>query len=108
MTPQDEKILEREAIRFQLSIDQGKRLAAKSLAENGGQPEIICFSHYPVITASQRTNPILDVLLRNGIRRVYYGHLHNWGRKPLFEEESGIRFTLVSSDYREFTPVRID
>ena len=52
--------------------------------------------------------PILDVLKEFDVKRVYYGHLHNWGTKPLYEEWEGISFTLISSDYRAFTPVRID
>lgn len=108
MTQQDLKVLEREAIRFQLSIDEGKRLQKEEEESNGSSPEIICFSHFPIVTMSQRTNPILEVLKKNGIEKVYFGHLHNLGGKTPIEEKDGISFTLVSSDYREFTPVRIN
>lgn len=108
MTGQDEKILMREAIRFRMSLEAAIRLRDEIAAAKGNAPEIICFSHYPVVTATQRENPILEVLREFRVRRVYYGHLHNWGTKPLFEEADGIHFTLVSSDYRNFTPVRID
>jgi len=104
MTEQDEKVLRREALRFEMSLKEAKKLQE----ELNPSAEIICFSHYPVITSSQRENPILDVLLHYGIKRVYYGHLHNWGNKPLVEQYRGISFTLVSSDYRNFTPVRIE
>lgn len=108
MTEQDEKVLRREAIRFDLSLAEGQSLAERVEAETGTRPEILCFSHYPIVTASVRENPIFDVLKKHGVKRVYYGHLHNWGTKPLVEEKDGICFTLVSSDYRSFTPVRID
>ncbi len=108
MTEQDEKVLRREGLRFRLSLEKGKKLAEIKKEESGIEPEILCFSHYPIITAAQRENPILDVLKEFGIKRVYYGHLHNWGTKPLYDEWEGIHFTLVSSDYRSFTPVRID
>ena len=108
MTQQDQKILRREALRFRLSLEKGKQMADSEESATGIRPEIVCFSHYPVITAAQRENPILDVLKEYGVRRVYYGHLHNWGTKPLYEEWEGIQFTLISSDYRNFTPVRID
>jgi len=107
MTEQDQKVLLREAIRFRMSLEAAKAIRDQE-AEQGRFPEIICFSHYPIITAAQRENPILDVLKEYDIKRVYYGHLHNWGTKPLFEECDGIHFTLISSDYRNFTPVRID
>lgn len=108
MTEKDEKVLRRESLRFRLSLEKGKAIAEMKKEETGVLPEIICFSHYPIITAAQRENPILDVLKEFNIKRVYYGHLHNWGTKPLYEEWEGITFTLVSSDYRSFTPVRID
>jgi predicted phosphohydrolase len=108
MTAADEKILQREALRFRLSLAEAQKLKEKIEGEEGVSPPILCFSHYPVVTAAQRENPILDVLEEFEIRQVYYGHLHNWGTKPLYDEWKGIRFMLVSSDYRNFTPVRID
>ena len=108
MTGQDEKILLRESLRFRLSLEKGKGLCQREKEKSGVEPEIICFSHYPVVTSAQRTNPILDVLKEYGVKRVYYGHLHNWGTKPLYDVWEGIEFTLVSSDYRNFTPVRIE
>ena len=108
MTENDEKVLRREAMRFELSLKDGVRLCQEEEEKSGVRPEIICFSHYPVITQTQRENPIFSVLKEYDIKRVYYGHLHNWGTKPLVEEFGGINFTLVSSDYRSFTPVRID
>ncbi|MBR2615526.1 MAG: metallophosphoesterase [Clostridia bacterium] len=107
MTEQDEKVLRREALRFGMSLEAGAKLQWE-LKEAGEDAEIICFSHYPIITSACRYNPILSVLKEYGVKRVYYGHLHNWGTKPLFEYEEGIRFTLVSSDYRSFTPFLID
>lgn len=107
MTEQDEKVLQREAIRFRLSLEEGRKIQMQK-EKMGEKAEIVCFSHYPILTASQRTSPIFPVLKEFGVRRVYYGHLHNWGTKPLVEEFDGISFTLVSSDYRNFTPVRIE
>jgi predicted phosphohydrolase len=108
MTAQDQKILNREAIRFALSLEKAQHLAEEAELQNGTRPELICFSHYPILTATQMENPIMNILHEYSIKRVYYGHLHNWGTKPLIEEYEGISFTLVSSDYRSFTPVRID
>ncbi len=108
MTEQDEKVLRREALRYRLSLEKGKEMAKEKAEELGFTPEIICFSHYPILTPTLRENPIFDVLKEFDIKRVYYGHLHNWGTKPLIEQQDGIEFTLVSSDYRAFTPVRIE
>jgi predicted phosphohydrolase len=108
MTEHDEKILRRESLRFQLSLEKAKKIAEENPLEDGTLPEIICFSHYPILTPTVRENPIFDVLKKFGVRRVYYGHLHNWGTKPLIEHQDGIDFSLVSSDYRSFTPTRIE
>lgn len=108
MTEADEKVLRREGLRFGMSLDAAEKLAQTEEEINGVRPELICFSHYPVVTPAQRENPILSVLLEHNIKRVYFGHLHNWNNKPIMEEWAGIRFTLVSADYVSFTPVRIE
>ncbi|MBP5289688.1 MAG: metallophosphoesterase [Clostridia bacterium] len=108
MTAADEKVLRREGLRFEMSLNAAEKLADKTEAETGVRPEIICFSHYPVVTPAQRENPILSVLVEHKIKRVYFGHLHNWDGKPLIEEWAGIHFTLVSADAVLFIPVRID
>ncbi len=107
MTEQDEKVLRRESLRFRLSLEKAKLLAERETRADVA-PEIIVFSHYPLLTAAQRENPILDVLKEYGIKRVYYGHLHNWNNKPLYDTWEDITMTLISSDYQNFTPVRIE
>lgn len=105
MSTQDEKILRREAMRFELSLRAGEALRLQK-----GMPdaELIVFSHYPLITGSERENPILPVLEKYGVKRVYYGHLHNWEDKPLCDFQNGIRFTLVASDHCRFVPQLIE
>jgi predicted phosphohydrolase len=107
MGENDVKVLRREALRFGISLKKAKEIADREEAEHGIRPELICFSHYPIVSSFKRDNPILDVLKEYGVRRVYYGHLHNCFTKPPYEDSDGIRFTLVSSDYCQFTPVRI-
>lgn len=108
MTEHDIKILRRESLRFRLSLEKAKRISEEKEQETKIAPEIICFSHYPILTPTVRENPIFDVIKEFGVSRVYYGHLHNWGTKPLIEHQDGIDFFLVSSDYRSFTPTRIE
>ena len=108
MTEQDEKILSREAQRFALSLKKGAELCETIRQETGKSPEIVCFSHYPLLSASLRENPILALFREYGVKRVYYGHLHNWHNKPLFDRFEEIRLILVSSDYCNFTPQKIE
>ena len=99
---QDKKIIDREAIRFDLSIKEAERLRGDS------GKEIVVFSHYPVLTPGEETSPILEVLVKHGIKRLYYGHLHQVNESRLIKRAGGIDLELVSADYRMFTPVRIN
>lgn len=107
MTEQDQKVLRREAMRFRLSLEKGMLLAQQERDKNGTLPEIIVFSHYPIVTAAQRQNPILDILEEYPVKRVYYGHLHNIGTKPLFDRHGDLALTLVSADHLRFIPLEI-
>jgi predicted phosphohydrolase len=109
MTEQDQKVLRRESLRFRISLEKATKLADAKEAETGTRPELICFSHYPVVTAAQRENPILDVLKQYGVKECYYGHLHGAGASNLAVqgEVDGITFRLVAADYLDFTPLKI-
>lgn len=98
---EDKRIIQREAIRFDLSLGEAKRLQGDS-----GR-EIVAFSHYPVLSPGEETSPILEVLVRHGVKRLYYGHLHGVQESRLIKKAGGIELELVSADYRMFTPVRI-
>ncbi len=107
MSEDDQKILAREALRFQLSVDMAKQLQEQTFAQDGIRRELIAFFHYPVLTLTARENPILSILQTEGITRVFYGHLHNVNHLTLPTQMDSIRFTLVSCDYIDFTPMRI-
>ncbi len=95
----DKKVLLREAGRLQLSIDEAKKL--------GG--EVIVFLHYPPISATQKCDEILNVLLKNDIKRCYFGHLHGFvAPENANLEYENIKFTLVSADKLNFCPKIIE
>ena len=93
----DEKILMREAGRLEASLIS---------AEQTGK-EILVFLHYPPVFADYVCQEIFDVLKRHNIKRVFYGHIHGAGAANIVREYEGIKFTLVSCDYVNFTPVYI-
>ena len=99
---EDRKINAREAIRFELSITEAEKLNADS------QREIVVFSHYPVLFPGEETSPILEVLVRHNVKRLYYGHLHGVRENQLLKRAGGIDLELVSADFRHFTPVRVN
>jgi predicted phosphohydrolase len=96
---EDRKIYDREMARLRLSLDEGVKM--------GGIP--IAMLHYPPFDSSHRPNDFADILKEYGVKTCIYGHIH--GRaNPSFRDETldGIRFMLVSADFLDFEPVRID
>ena len=94
----DAKVLAREAIRLELSI--------QSAIKEGLIP--IVFLHYPPVYANDCNYDILDVLFKYDIKECYYGHIHGKScNYAVNGERDGIKYSLVSSDYIQFNPVLI-
>ncbi len=94
----DQKVLMREVGRLRTSIQ-----AAKTLK---GDP--VVFLHYPPLYADAVCGEIWEELLRQGIRRCYYGHIHGYGIRSAFNgEKEGIRLRLISADALSFAPLRL-
>ena len=94
----DSKLIKREALRLEMSLQAGQAL--------GEDP--IVFLHYPPITRDHRCEELIEVLLRYGVRRVYYGHIHGSSAVNAFQGTAdGVRYTLVSADRVDFTPVLV-
>ena len=97
--PFDDKIINREAIRLELSIAEAEKTGLEPVA----------FLHYPPLYGENTSPQILDVLARHSVRRCYYGHIHAAGCRWAFEgERRGIFFSLVSSDYLHFDPLLVE
>ncbi len=91
----DKKVLDREAGRLKLSLEEGLKTGR----------EIIVFLHYPPIFASSECYEILDVLHAYGVKTCYYGHLHGASRRyAISGERDGIYYELISGDHLGFTP----
>lgn len=94
----DAKVLAREAIRLELSI--------QSALKEGLIP--IVFLHYPPVYANDCNYDILDVLFKYDIKECYYGHIHGKAcNYAVNGEREGIKYKLISSDYIQFNPVLI-
>lgn len=95
----DKKILKREAGRLETSI---------TLAKKDGYQNIVVFLHYPPLYGDQKCDEIMEVLQRHSISDVYYGHIHGSGaHNAVRGEYNGVKFTLMSSDFNDFTPILI-
>ncbi len=96
--PADQKVIAREAGRLEASI-----LSAIHQPE-----EKVVFLHYPPVYGEQLSPEMVDVLLKYGIKRCYYGHIHGSGCSyALNGEYMGIDFRLISADHIRFDPVQI-
>ena len=101
----DKKLLNREKIRLELSIEDG-------INKYGKDKEILLFMHYPPITNQQimnnETNEFIQIIKKYNIKKCYYGHLHGIAIKDaLIGEHIGINFHLVSADGLEFKLLKI-
>lgn len=95
----DKKVILREAGRLRASIAAAK--------ETGLEP--VVFLHYPPLSIDKKCDEIYDVLVEEGIKRCYYGHLHSYAHSTAVNgmTAEGIKFSLISSDFLSFCPMLI-
>ena len=110
---ENERFLNRETQRLELSLKQAKEIQEKRLQEQNIQKEIIVFMHYPPITNNQieanEATSFVRLMKEYGVNRCYYGHLHGIAIKEAVEREYlGINFKLVSADKLDFKLLKID
>ena len=87
----DEKILQRERMRLEMSLK-----AARAL--NAAAP-LYVMAHYPPLSPEDRDNEVTAMLSRYSAKCVAYGHLHGAAIRHAFEGEwGGVRYHLVSCD----------
>lgn len=98
--PADNKVYLREVNRLKLSLDS---------AVAAGFDEIIVMLHFPPTNDKKEPSAFTDIINCYPIKRVVYGHLHNEGsfETGLRGFVDGVFYTLVSSDYLDFSPARI-
>lgn len=102
-----QKIVAREAIRLEISLTEAKRLQSEAYERDGIMREILVFLHFPPDFRGYVCREIVAVLEKFGVRRCYYGHIHGVYDIPLSEVSGGIRYTLTSADFLDFTPLII-
>lgn len=96
--PSDAKVIRREAMRLERSI--------QSALDGGLYP--IVFLHYPPLYGESVNEDIMEVLMKYSIKLCFYGHLHGPScRLAVHGIRYGIDFRLVSSDYLQFSPLDI-
>ena len=97
LTPEDQKIYEREAARLKLSLDDALKKGAKHM---------IVALHYPPTNEVQAPSLFTELLTQYPVVQVVYGHLHDqkaWGM-CVQGERAGVHYSLVAADYLDFMP----
>lgn len=97
-TEHEKKLIDREALRLELSI--------KSAIDKG--KEIIVFMHYPPVVKQNIDSEFMKVLRKYDIKKCYYAHLHGKSVKDAIQGNIyGIEFKLVSADALDFKLLKI-
>ena len=98
----NQKILKREVNRLAMSVG-----AAKKLQSEDASREICAFIHYPPVYGDYVCGEIVELLEKEGIKRCYFGHIHNVNEFKIRKKHGNINFEVVSADYLKFTPLKI-
>ena len=101
------KILNRECIRLRMSLEAAVSLQKSRIDEDGEKLPILVFLHFPPIWNDFVMRELVDILHEFEIEHCYYGHIHNSYATPLSFEFENIKFTLTSSDFLSFYPLKI-
>ncbi len=95
---EDKKIYDHELLRLKMSVESAK------FPDN-----IILFTHYPPILRSYCDNDVVNFMKKYGITKSVFGHIHSSGaRNVAVGDINGINYKLVSCDYSEFMPVKLE
>ena len=107
-TNEDEKLLNREYIRLELSLASAKQEQEK-LQEQGETTQIISLIHYPPFNSKRSRSKFVELFEKYGVSAVVYGHIHGKHRfnDSLLGKYRGRNYSLVSGDYLNWIPKKI-
>lgn len=106
--PEYQKIVNREAMRLKMSLEDGKRLQNEAAARgDSSNKETLVFLHFPPVFTDFICREIIDVLHEYGIKNCFYGHVHGNYFMPRTVEFEGIDFIMTASDFLSFAPMPI-
>ena len=101
-TEEDYKLLRREMLRLELSIQDG-------IIKFGTDKKIIICTHYPPFNTIKNDElDYISIMKKYNVEKCIYGHLHGPAHKDAIQGLiNGIDFQLVSCDYTNFTVKKI-
>ena len=97
-----EKIIRRENIRLELSIQDG-------ISKYGDNKEIIVCMHYPPFNKYEELElNLIKTMKKYNVKTCIYGHIHGEaGKDALQGEINGINYIMASSDQTNFDLIKI-
>ena len=97
-----EKILRRENVRLQLSLQDG-------ITKYGDDKEIIVCMHYPPFTKyEEETLSFVKTMKKYNVKTCIYGHIHGEAGKDAIQGEiNGIKYIMTSSDQINFDLIKL-
>ena len=103
---EDRKMLNRETIRLELSLQD-------AIKKYGKEKEIIVFMHYPPLVnlnlIQNRESDFIRIMKKYNVKKCFYGHLHGTSINDAIEGKYfGIEFKLISSDRLNFNLYQIN
>ena len=102
-----QKIVNREVIRLKISLDAAKKLQDEQLTLIGKRLPITVVLHVPPVWLDFVCRDFVNVLHEFGVKSCYFGHIHGGYNVPRCFEFEEISFSLISSDFLNFSPQRI-
>ena len=99
-TEQDEKLYKREAERFRLALEEGKKMREEGDA-------LVALIHFPPFNLKREESAFTVLFKEYGVEKVVFGHLHGPTYFPLCSEKDGIEYFLCSCDKTGFALVDI-
>ncbi len=93
-----QKIVAREIGRLKLSLD----------SVTNPTLEKVVFMHFPPYFEHYICRGLIELMKEYGVKRCYYGHIHGIYAFPTSQIFEGIEFHLVSADFLNFTPKKVE
>ena len=101
LTPEDERVFNRELIRLELALASAAKIA--------GERPILLMLHYPPLYQTDRDTPFTRLIEKYPVHTVVYGHLHGAGIRAGFSGLwNGVRYRLVSCDSLDFSLAELE
>ena len=101
------KIVNRELTRLKLSLDEARGLQQHFELDTGTTLPILVFLHFPPVWGDLVMEEFVSLLKEYGVTECYFGHIHGvYSTSGRFKHD-GIKFTLASSDFLNFYPLKV-